>query len=172
MMRILANLKIGKKLALLLSSGIGTIVGLGCLGLWALNATRDTVGQEQFEAEKMLSAQRVASGLGRVNSVVAHITFSRHCDNCHGGSNGGSQANEAALAKECTALLTDLKARESTSEGGKLVAVLAEASTHWLDSNDRAAREMADGSEQVRASAGQLSTVAEHLQATVARFHV
>jgi methyl-accepting chemotaxis protein len=138
MTKMLANLKIGKKLMLLLSTGIGPIVCLGVLGLWALGAIRDTVSKEQLEAEKMMSAQRVASGLGRVNSVVGHITLSRRCENCHGNSMGGNRENEAALAKECIALLSELKAREDTADGQKLVNELAEASTHWLDADVRA----------------------------------
>jgi methyl-accepting chemotaxis protein len=37
---------------------------------------------------------------------------------------------------------------------------------------DHAARQMADGSDQARASAVELSGLAEQLQLTVARFHV
>src|ERR1017187_4436095 len=110
----LANLKIGRKLALLVGSGIGPIVCLGVLSLWALGAISSAVDQEQAEADKMLNAQRVAAGLGRVNSVVGHITLSRQCSICHADDTGGNRANQANVAKEVLSLLSDLKAREDT----------------------------------------------------------
>src|ERR1035441_10009164 len=106
MSKLLANLKIGKKLALLVGSGIGPIVCLGVLSLWAMSAISSAVDQEQTEADKMMSAQRVASSLGRVNSIVGHITMSRQCVNCHGVATGGNRENQAGLAKECLSLLS------------------------------------------------------------------
>ena len=43
MSKMLANLKIGRKLALLAGSGIGPIVCLGVLSLWALAAISNAV---------------------------------------------------------------------------------------------------------------------------------
>ncbi|SPE37745.1 putative Methyl-accepting chemotaxis sensory transducer [Candidatus Sulfopaludibacter sp. SbA3] len=135
MSKMLANLKIGKKLALLVGSGIGPIVCLGVLSLWALGAISNAVDQEQAEADKMMNAQRVASGLGRVNSVVGHITLSRQCVLCHGVSTGGNRENQAAVARECQGLLSDLKAHESNVEGQKLLAALDKVGTGWLATN-------------------------------------
>ncbi|MGA2148915.1 MAG: HAMP domain-containing methyl-accepting chemotaxis protein [Bryobacteraceae bacterium] len=135
MSKMLANLKIGRKLALLAGSGIGPIVCLGVLSLWALAAISNAVDQEQAEADKMMSAQRIASGLGRVNSVVGHITLSRQCALCHGESTGGSRENQATVAKDCLALLSDLKAHEITPEGQKLVAALENVGSGWLATN-------------------------------------
>ena len=122
MSKMLANLKIGKKLALLAASGILPIVCVGVLSLWALGAISSAVNQEQAEADKMMIAQRVASGLGRVNSIVGHITLSRQCALCHGVGTGGDRSNQAAVAKECQSLLSELKASENRPEGQKLVA--------------------------------------------------
>ena len=137
MSNMLANLKIGRKLALLAASGIGTILCLGALSLWALGAISSAVDQEQYEAEKTMSAQRVASSLGRVNSLVGHITLSRNCATCHGDATGGNRGNQAGLVKECQSLLSDLKARETTPEGQKLVAELAKVGSGWLATNTR-----------------------------------
>jgi methyl-accepting chemotaxis protein len=135
MSKMLANLKIGKKLTLLVGSGIGPIVCLGALSLWALGAISSAVDQEQIETDKMMSAQRVASDLGRVNSIVGHIAMSRQCALCHGAGGGGDRANQAALAKECQSLLSELKASEHTPEGQKLVGELDKTGSSWLATN-------------------------------------
>ena len=136
MSKMLANLRIGKKLAVLVGSGIGPIVCLGVLSLWALGAITSAVDQEQAEADKMMAAQRVASGLGRVNSVVGHITLSRQCTLCH-EAGGGDRSNQAATAKEVLALLRELKTRENTPEGRKLVGELDTMGSSWLSTNAR-----------------------------------
>jgi len=135
MSKMLANLKIGKKLALLAASGILPIVCVGVLSLWALGAISSAVNQEQAEADKMMIAQRVASGLGRVNSIVGHITLSRQCALCHGVGTGGDRSNQAAVAKECQSLLSELKASENRPEGQKLVAELDKTGSSWLATN-------------------------------------
>ena len=135
MSKMLSNLKIGRKLALLVGSGIGPIVSIGVLSLWALSAISSAVDQEQAEADKMMSAQRVASDLGRVNSVVGHITLSGQCANCHGVGGGGDRTNQAALAKECLSLLSELKARENSPQGQKLVGELDKTGSSWLATN-------------------------------------
>jgi hypothetical protein len=81
-MNNLANIKIGKKLALLVATGIGSVLCIGGLSLWAIGAIRSTVEQQQIEADNMMSAQRVGSDLGIVNAVVGHITLSQTCENC------------------------------------------------------------------------------------------
>jgi methyl-accepting chemotaxis protein len=137
MSKMLANLKIGRKLTLLVGSGIGPILCLGVLSLWALGAIATAVDQENAEADRMMSAQRVASSLGRVNSIVGHITMSRQCAQCHGTDSGGDRSNQAALAKECQSLLGDLKTRETTPEGQKLVGALDKVGSGWLATNVR-----------------------------------
>ncbi|HTS46528.1 MAG TPA: HAMP domain-containing protein, partial [Bryobacteraceae bacterium] len=134
-MNKLANLKIGKKLALLLASGIGSVVCISGLSLWALSAIRNTAAQQQIEADKMMSAQRVGTDLGVVNAVVGHITLSKHCETCHGTATGGDRGEQARLAKECRSLMSDLKAGDNTAESLKLVGELEKAGSAWLDAN-------------------------------------
>jgi methyl-accepting chemotaxis protein len=105
--------------------------------LWALGAISNAVDQEQVEADKMMSAQRVASSLGRVNSIVGHITLSRQCVTCHGVDSGGDRTNQAGLAKECLSLLSDLKTRETTTEGQKLAGELVKVGSGWFATNVR-----------------------------------
>jgi methyl-accepting chemotaxis protein len=137
MFKLLENLKIGRKLALLVGSGVVPILCLGVLSLWALNAISSAVDKEQIEADKMMNAQRVASSLGRVNSIVGHVTMSRNCANCHGVEAGGSLENQANLVKECQSLLVDLKEHETILEGQKLLDELEKVGLGWLATNSR-----------------------------------
>jgi hypothetical protein len=131
----LANVKIWKKLTLLVAIGIASVVGIGGLCLWALGAIHGTVEQQQIEADKMMSAQRVGSDLGFVNAIVGHITLSQHCENCHATALGGNRAEQVRLAKESRFLMSELKTRDTTTEGQKLAGQLERAGTAWLDAN-------------------------------------
>jgi methyl-accepting chemotaxis protein len=133
----LADIRIGKKLALLLASGIGAVVCIGGLSLWALGAIRSAVGQEHIEGDQMMNAQRVGSDLGTVNAVVGHITLSEHCATCHGTAAGGDRSEQARITKECRSLLAEMKTNEKTAEGKKLLGELETAGTGWLDVNLR-----------------------------------
>lgn len=131
----LANVKIGKKLALLMISGIGSVLCMGAISLWALRAIRSTNEQQQIESEKLVNAQRVGSDLGAVNAIVGHITLSQHCENCHGVVTGGPRAAEERMAIEGRSLMSALKAGENTPEGKKLAGDLESNGTAWLDAN-------------------------------------
>jgi methyl-accepting chemotaxis protein len=134
-MRKFANVKIGKKLAIVLASGIGSVVCISGLSLWALSAIRSTGEQQQVESEKMSSAERVGSDLGAVNSIVGHIALSKHCQMCHGNTAGGDRANQIHMAQESRSLMSELKTQEKTAEGQKLAGGLEKAGTAWLDAN-------------------------------------
>jgi len=136
MKKLLLNMKIGKKMALLSISGAATIACLGGLSYWALGAVHSGVDQEQIEARKMMDAQKIGSDLGVVNAVVGHITLSKDCANCHASSKGGD-GQEQAIAAECRKLMSGLKTRENSAEGQKLVDELEKAGTGWLDPNMR-----------------------------------
>jgi methyl-accepting chemotaxis protein len=131
----LANIRIGKKLALILSSGIGSLLLIGFLCLWALSAIHSTTQQEQKESERLINAQRVGSDLGAVNAVVGHITLSQHCENCHGVTTGGDRSKQAGLALEGRSLMSELKAGDDTPQGIKLADDLEKNGDSWLDAN-------------------------------------
>jgi len=131
----LANVKIGKKLALLLISGIGAVLCVGGISLWALHAIRGTNEQQQVESARLVSAQRVGSDLGAVNAIVGHITLSEHCENCHGVTTGGDRSGEVRMANESRSLMRSLKDGESTPQGRKLAGDLDTNGTAWLDAN-------------------------------------
>jgi methyl-accepting chemotaxis protein len=131
----LANIKIGKKLALLLASGVGSLICMGGFSLWSLSAIRSSSAQQQVEADKMMSAQRVGNDLGVVNAVVGHIALSQHCENCHETKAGGDRADQIRMAAECRSLMKDLQARDDSAEGMKLSGQLETAGSAWLDAN-------------------------------------
>ncbi|HEV3118293.1 MAG TPA: methyl-accepting chemotaxis protein, partial [Gemmataceae bacterium] len=83
----------------------------------------------------MLMAQRVGSDLGTVNAVVGHITLSEHCATCHGVATGGDRSEQIRTAKECRSLLADMKTKEQTADGKKLLGELDAAGAGWLDAN-------------------------------------
>jgi methyl-accepting chemotaxis protein len=133
----LANIKIGRKLAFLLSCGIGPVICVGGLSLWALGDIRSTAAQQQIETDKTINAERVGSDLGLVNAVVGHITLSANCESCHGSANGGDRTGQNRAAQECRSLMKSLQAGDSPAEGRKLVNNLETAGTAWLDANLR-----------------------------------
>ena len=125
----LSNIKIGRKLALLLASGIASVLCMGGLTLWALSAIRGSSEQQRIKSDMMLNAQRVGSDLGVVNAVVGHITLSNHCENCHETASGGDRTAQLRLAEECRSLMEDLKSGDNTADGLKLAGQLEEAGT-------------------------------------------
>jgi len=132
--KILANLAIRKKFALLIANSVGPIVCLGVLSLIALNALSNAVDRVQTENAKMLSAERAAIGLERVNSIVGHITLSRQCTLCHADAAGGG-SNLEALARDSASLLHELTTHESSPDGQKLLTEFEKAGSEWLDTN-------------------------------------
>jgi methyl-accepting chemotaxis protein len=138
MMNNFSNVKIGKKLAILLATGIGSVLSIGAFSWWALGAIRTTSEQQQIESDKMMSAQRVGSDLGVVNAIAGHITLSKHCEVCHGTPAGADRANQVHLAQESRSLMSDLKAHDTTTQGQKLAGDLEKAGTAWLDANQHA----------------------------------
>jgi methyl-accepting chemotaxis protein len=131
----LANVKIGKKLALLLISGIGSVLCMGAISLWALRAIRSTNEQQQIESERLRSAQRVGSDLGAVNAIVGHITLSQHCETCHGVESGAPRTAEEHMASESRSLMSALKTGDNTPQGQKLAGELDKNGSAWLDAN-------------------------------------
>jgi len=88
MKKHLANLSIGRKLALLLAAGLGPVICVAVLALWGLSAIRGAVDQQQACADKMIIAQHAAADMGRVTSIVGHIALGSKCESCHGVATG------------------------------------------------------------------------------------
>lgn len=132
-----SNMKIGKKLTLLVGVGIGSVAAIGALSWWAFSFIGDIVGQQHLESDKIMRAQRAGSDLGALNAIVGHIVLSKHCETCHGAAAGGDSSSQVRMAEESRTLLADLKGQESSPEGQKLVSELEKSGTAWLDANQR-----------------------------------
>ena len=65
-MNRLADIKIGKKMVLVMAGGIVAVVCVGSISLWAIHAIRSAVGQEQTEGDQMMNAQRLGSDLSAI----------------------------------------------------------------------------------------------------------
>ena len=137
MTNLITNMKISRKLAVLVCSGLGPVICLGALSIWGLAAIRGAVDEAQSDADKMIIAQHAAANMGRVTSIVGHIVLGEKCETCHGVATGGDRAHQAAIVKEYLNLLSDLKAAESDSEGRRLVGELESVGAHWHDINTR-----------------------------------
>ncbi len=158
MNKALANWKIGRKLALLLASGIGPAVCVAGVALWGLSAIRGVVDQERTDAEKSILAHHALADMGRVTSIVGHIALGKRCETCHGVATGGDREHQAKIAKEYLLLMDDLKARETNSEGRRLVGEMETALGRWHEIDTRVlqltnARKQAEAIETYRSEA-------------------
>ena len=137
MKQLFANLRIGKKLGLLLCSGIAPVVCVAGLALWGLSAIRSAVDQEQAGADKMIIAQHAAANMGRVTSIVGHVVLGSQCETCHGVATGGDREHQANIVKEYLSLLSDLHTAETHTDGRRLESELEKAGSSWHDINTR-----------------------------------
>ncbi len=137
---LLSNLRIGKKLGLLLCTGIAPVVCVSALALWGLSAIHNAVDEEQAGAEKMIIAQHAAANMGRVTSIVGHVVLGSKCETCHGVATGGDQEHQANIVKEYLSLMNDLKTAEAHSDGRRLVSELETAGAQWHEINTRVLR--------------------------------
>ena len=133
----LANLRIGRKLALLLASGLVPAVCVAGLTLWGLRAIHGAVEQHHAAAEKMLIAQHAGDDMGLVTSIVGHVATGTKCEACHGAAEGGDRERQAAKVKEYLSLVSHLEELETDSEGGRLVTAMESAGSQWPDVSAR-----------------------------------
>lgn len=137
MKRKLANLRIGRKLALLLLAGLGPTICVSVLSLWGVSAIHQAVDQERASAANMIVAHHAAANMGRVTNIVGHIALGANCESCHGAATGGDREHQANLVKEYLNLLRDLRSGTSSTEGQRLVSELQAAGSRWNEINER-----------------------------------
>jgi hypothetical protein len=137
MINTLANLRIGRKLTLLLAAGLGPALSVAALALWGLSAIHQAIDQEQACADKMMIAQHAAADMGWGTSIVGHIALGSHCETCHGVATGGDREHQAKLVKVYLSQVSDLKAAEAEGEGRRLVGELETAALRWHEINSR-----------------------------------
>ena len=132
--KMLRDVKIGRKLSLIIYGAIIQIVCIGGLGVWALSVIHSEAQEVEQETAKMLTAHRVAEDMARVSAQVGHVALSTQCTRCHSDNSGGDSNK---IVRQYQAWLNDLRSRERAPEGQKLVAELEEAGNAWRQVNTR-----------------------------------
>ncbi len=135
--RLISNLRIGKKLAILLCSGLVPLVIVAAIALVGMRAIHNAEDEAQQAADRMIVAQQAAANMGRVSNIVGHIALGGKCQNCHETATGGDLAHQAALVKEYLSVLVNLKTAETNAEGRRLVTELETAGKNWHETNTR-----------------------------------
>jgi hypothetical protein len=129
MMKKLANLKIGRKLAI---STVAAALQLGCLAglsLWALGDSNSAATKALHYAHKMNLAQKLDSRLSEVALRMSSLPTSKH---------PGQDADLVlALRKDYATDLAYLKANATTDEDRGLLAKIDEVVVPWRDLNNQ-----------------------------------
>ena len=68
----LANMKIGKRLALLMGSVVMLIVCVAGLGIWSLHSVGKAADEAQVEMENMLLADKISGATGSLTVILGN----------------------------------------------------------------------------------------------------
>lgn len=131
MTKMLANLKIGKKLALLLGSAIAELVLLGGISFWALSSIAGALADMKHETTQMLTVERAASAITRAATLVGQAIVSPRWT-------AEDQARIVDARKMYTSALGFLKEHDDTAEGKRLLTRIEETAKEWREINVRA----------------------------------
>lgn len=129
-MRLFANLKIGKKLAVLVGIGVVEIALVAGLGVWTQRATNALVEMDQLRADLQLDTERVANMIARVSFLVGEVAL-------HDRPMPDRQAKIVELRGQYVPLLSELRNREPNPEAKRLVGVFEESGATWRKANIR-----------------------------------
>jgi methyl-accepting chemotaxis protein len=137
MRKTLENLKISRKLALLLSSGIGPVICISLLSLWGLGIIHDASIQQEAASERMVAAQRAATSMGKVSYLVGHVALGTNCGSCHADGRAEASRIYKAEVDVYRTVLRQLKESERDPEGKQRVGEFEAAGERWHDINER-----------------------------------
>ena len=73
----LANVKIGRKLGLVLGGTVLLVVCLAGLALWSVQTLHAAMKASELESHKMTLAERISGGQGAIAQRVATMTLSK-----------------------------------------------------------------------------------------------
>ena len=169
MRRALANLRIGRKLMLVLASGLVPGVCVAGLAIWGLTAIRSAVDREQAGVDQVVVAQEAAADMGRVTSIVGHIALGSKCETCHDNASGGDRDHQNKVVQEYRSLLSNLKAAESDDEGRRLVGELENAGARWYEINSHVLELSREGKRQEAIEAYRSQSIPGHATVDKAR---
>ena len=129
-MNTLSNIKIGKKMALVLGVGALQLVCVGGLALWGIHSIGTAVAQSRQQSQKQVASQQIMNDVARLFVGVGNIVLS------------GKQANQEqgavlALRKEYRAIIADLKTNAETDQETQLMDRLDRSTGPWRDADNQ-----------------------------------
>jgi methyl-accepting chemotaxis protein len=125
----LSNIKIGKKMALVLGAGFLQLLCVGGLALWGVKAIEKAVAQSQQQSAKQVASQQIMNDVARLFVGVGNIVVTANQGN-------QEQTTVLALRKEYRAIIADLKTRAETDEEVQLMNRLDDATAPWREADN------------------------------------
>ena len=121
------NVRIGKKLALVLGLIIALLALQVGLSTWSLQILIARMQQAQQQSSHMVLASRIASDLADLNTQMGYLTISADLKL--------DEAQVISLHRDQAAALAESKALPDSAKGKKLVTNLEAAVKHWEQTN-------------------------------------
>jgi len=131
-MNTFANLKIGKKLAVVFGSAMLLIAAVGVLGIWSLRSVEKAEQQSQFETENSFLAKEFDEDTKRLMLHAATALI-------RGESTEEDAARVDELRKSYGAVLAKLRVRVTADEGKRLMGIWEGQTAAPKAANQRAA---------------------------------
>jgi methyl-accepting chemotaxis protein len=142
---LLANLTIGKKMALVLASAVLQLACLSGLAIWSVHAINDKAIESQTHGQKQVMTQQILVDVKSLFVGVGNTLNAVKQDNTQRDA-------VLALRKEYRKLIADLKASAENDEERRLIGQVEEATAPWRDADD-AVMKFAIGGKQAEAAA-------------------
>ena len=127
----LADIKIGKKLSLLVGSSILLVVCLTGVAVWALQAIHRAMGESEAESHLMTVSQTVSSNVGGIGQRVASMILSSRRD-------AQLRTELLALRKVYLDGFSELKRSAATDEDTRLLTQAELSATRWRAADNKA----------------------------------
>ena len=126
------NMKIGRKLGIVLGTLVIQLAALIGLATWSLHLVSASMDQAQQQSERMVLTWRVGSDLSEINTQMGNLIISPDLklDN----------AQVITLQKDHAEALAAMKATPDSEKGMKLVGSLQKSMEEWKKCNDEVSR--------------------------------
>ena len=131
-MSTFANLRIGKKLALLSAASVLQLAGVAGVAFWALSDATSAALETQKRAHKLNLAEQIDSKLSELAMRMGGLPFSKQV--------GKDLDRVASLRKEYSSALESLEAGATTDEDRGLLGKIKSAVVPWREYNGRIAQ--------------------------------
>jgi len=125
-----ANLKVGKKLALLVGAGVVQFACITGMLIWGIHALDVATTAADLESHKMVIAQRIPADITGAVLYISDMVV-------NGQVSPDLQSQVATLRQQYIAALDEAKSGADTPEGQRLVRLIEERVTAWREANNR-----------------------------------